>query len=355
MGTIPKTQRVVGVVCASGLVLASAGFGAVYAYRVGIEHSPLLAALSVLMALALEGVKPIAVSGAIAAYASWQVGRGVGLTVLGLVCITYSLTSELSLMATSRGDLVASRQASVDHATEVTDRRERLIRELDSLADTRPSEAITAQLDAILSDRRLKGCKTTLDKPAYRETCQAKVAPLKVELATAQRRTALQVELESLIGPHTTNTVSDPGSTSLATLLATFGIVVPVAVLAQWLTLVPVVALEVGSALALMVIAPQQVPVMAATAAFPTSTVAVGLPELGPTSALGTSREQASSAILNHLRASTDGTLAHSERGLAKLVGADRSTTRRAIRDLAQLGLVKIDQATKKGTVLRAI
>jgi hypothetical protein len=54
--------RVVATGCVIGLVVASAGFGAVYAYRVGIEHSLALASLTVLFALALEGMKPLAIA-----------------------------------------------------------------------------------------------------------------------------------------------------------------------------------------------------------------------------------------------------------------------------------------------------
>ena len=47
--------RVVAVTSATGLVIASAGFGGVFAYKVGVQHSILLAGLTVLMALALRG------------------------------------------------------------------------------------------------------------------------------------------------------------------------------------------------------------------------------------------------------------------------------------------------------------
>jgi hypothetical protein len=50
---------------AVALVVASAGFGALFAYKVGIEHSILLAGLSVLMAVALEAVKPLAIAQAL--------------------------------------------------------------------------------------------------------------------------------------------------------------------------------------------------------------------------------------------------------------------------------------------------
>ena len=78
----------------------------------GIQHGPLLAGLTVLMAVALEGIKPLAVASALASFRQLALVRGLLLTLLtllALVAITYSLTAELSLVAGSRGDLAASR------------------------------------------------------------------------------------------------------------------------------------------------------------------------------------------------------------------------------------------------------
>jgi hypothetical protein len=74
--TIPAI-RVVAVTSATGLVVASAGFGGVFAYKVGVQHSILLAGLTVLMALALEGVKPLAIAAAFQSIGSLKIVRGV--------------------------------------------------------------------------------------------------------------------------------------------------------------------------------------------------------------------------------------------------------------------------------------
>ena len=55
---------IVATACATALVIASAGFGGVFAWKIGIEHSYLLACLTVLFAVALEGIKPLAISAA---------------------------------------------------------------------------------------------------------------------------------------------------------------------------------------------------------------------------------------------------------------------------------------------------
>ena len=59
--------RLVASACAVGLVVASAGFGAVFAWQIGIQHGFVLACLTVLFAVALEGIKPLAINAALQA------------------------------------------------------------------------------------------------------------------------------------------------------------------------------------------------------------------------------------------------------------------------------------------------
>src|SRR5215470_4994459 len=99
-----NASRVVSSIACCGLVIASAGFGAVYAFQIGIQHGIVLAGLTVLFAVALELAKPLAISEALKALGSWRTWpRAVALSILGLVAIVYSLTSELALTAASRG------------------------------------------------------------------------------------------------------------------------------------------------------------------------------------------------------------------------------------------------------------
>ena len=104
------------------------------------------------MALGLEGCKPLAIAYALKAK---TVGTGLMLACLGLVAVAYSLTSELSLMASTRGDLAATREADTRAARETVGARERMTDELRSLGVQRPSEAIQAELNPLLSDKRL--------------------------------------------------------------------------------------------------------------------------------------------------------------------------------------------------------
>ena len=95
--------RAIAALCAAGLVLASTGFGAIYAWTTGSQYGLMLGADAVLMAVALEGAKPLAVAGAFAAFRSWAIVRGSGLSLLAVAAIAYSLTSELALIACSTG------------------------------------------------------------------------------------------------------------------------------------------------------------------------------------------------------------------------------------------------------------
>lgn len=167
--TFPKA---VATGCAVALVVASAGFGSVYAYQVGIKHSIPLAVLSVLMALALEGVKPLAIANSIQAFASVQIVRGASLALLGLVAVVFSLTSELSLVAISKGDLAAERLGQSVKSQDAARRKERLESELSALGSVREPMDLEAQLSALLTDKRLSNCDGWLESLKLRTICE---------------------------------------------------------------------------------------------------------------------------------------------------------------------------------------
>ena len=67
------------LVCAAAtlLIIASAGFGMLFAWQVGSRHDAVLGALSVAMALGLELSKPFAISSAFASLRQWRVNGSV--------------------------------------------------------------------------------------------------------------------------------------------------------------------------------------------------------------------------------------------------------------------------------------
>ena len=86
-----------------------------------------------------------------------------------------------------------------------------------------------------------------------RTTDIKRIAKLKGEKARTERREKLQAIVNNY--KPGVQSEADPGTTSIATYLASFGLAISVTTLAQWLNLVPVLALELGSALAMVLVA----------------------------------------------------------------------------------------------------
>ena len=87
------------------LVGASAALGSYFGYLVGSQQHILLGLVFAGAALGGEIVKPFAVSEIVSALAQWNIIRALACLALAAVCIVYSFTAELSLAATTRGDL----------------------------------------------------------------------------------------------------------------------------------------------------------------------------------------------------------------------------------------------------------
>jgi hypothetical protein len=170
---------------------------------------------------------------------------------LAAVAIAYSLTAELTLMATARGDHVAQRVADTKAAKSFDGRRERIETELAKLTNVRPAATIKADIAGIIADPRVGDCRVVYTQRS-KAACP-RVTALRAELGNAERREKLEGDLASLqsaglVAP--TVREADPGSAALATYLASLGLDVPVSRLTDWLVLIPVLALEVGAALA---------------------------------------------------------------------------------------------------------
>jgi hypothetical protein len=233
------------------------GMGGLLAYTVGIQHGPLLAGLTVLMAIALEGIKPLAVSSALASFRQLALVRGLLLMLLACVAIAYSLTAELSLVAGSRGDLAAKREAAIESHNDRGEVIKAARAELASLPLARTPEEVQAEIQRLLAASPTAGGCRGAAANAYRTVC-AKVATLNGEIARARRRTELQQTIAKATDEQTKPAVAvrtaDPGAASLATYLATIGLNVPAGKLADWMVLVPVLALELGAALSAVLV-----------------------------------------------------------------------------------------------------
>lgn len=351
--------RIVVATSAAALVVASAGFGAYYAWTTGKHHGPLLGALSVLMALGLEGAKPFAVEGVFAALRSWSPFRAVAMATLAVVAVAYSLTAVLSLMAASRADVAAQRAQASDTVAAAKARYDAAQRELDALPLTRPVATLNAEIERLKTTPKLASCDDTTARgygPVTRRVC-AEIATLTAEAATTARREQLQVALrdaERDLAAAPAATKADPAASALSTYLAAVGVPTEPGTLSEWLALVPVLALEVGSALAVVLARgtpTHQAPAPAQLAAVPgTSHRATPAEDEDGTPAPMTGLK---AALLEHLEAH-GGSVRSGQRRLAKALGTSTTELHRTIHALAAAGVIALS-AAPTGTELRLV
>lgn len=235
------------------LVTASALLGAYYGYLVGSHSHQVVGLIFAAAALGGECVKPFAVGAALDAFGRWQFLRGAACALLAVVAVVYSVTSELGLAAASRGDHTAARQSTLDKAASVKSESDRAQAELTTLLPAR--DGLEAQIRNLKATPGANGCEK-IDGPISRDTCKA-VADLEIEAARAKRRAELEAALRS--APASTDRQpavkdADPLAAALAAYLGALGWAVDPDGLSPWLLLIPVLFLELGSALGVVVV-----------------------------------------------------------------------------------------------------
>jgi hypothetical protein len=374
--------RTLAAISAALLVVASAGFGCHFAFTQGVHHGPALAGFAVAMALGLELAKPFSVEAAFACFRAWAIGRGLAMTALGLVAVAYSLTAELSLMAATRADGAAQRTKAADATTDDRAELARLVAERSSMVAfaQATAETVTAAREAVVaaevtraaecSSKRSPRCRA---READEAAARASLAKAIGDKATTDRAAKLDADAAKV--RTRLAAAGDPGASALANYLRSLGLDIPAALLSEWLVLVGVLALEIGSALAVVLVraaAPAATrPVVEqsaddraeAQAAEPQrpSTEAVtggkaskrtrtrrkvdqpcvdqGGPADGGPAARGP-RARVMGDIVDQLRRRGGELSGASERAVAKLIGQPRSTTRRALHGLLAAGIV---------------
>lgn len=228
-------------VAATSLVIASASFGGIYAYRVGSEVSTLLGIITILFAVSLELLKPLSIAAAFQACSIWSIGRGLALGLLGVVAVAYSLVAEISLVSMSRGDLAAGRAA---RAAQTTVQAGRVKAARDELATIPAATRSPGELQALTQGMHCDDCRSLIR--------------LKAELARAQRKAELEATISAAAQPASAGQQSvgqaDPGAANLSMYLASLGISVSSDTVAKWLALIPTLAIELGSALSLVLL-----------------------------------------------------------------------------------------------------
>ncbi len=353
-----RLHRIVINSSATALVSASAGFGAFYAWKTGNHHGAFVGGLSVLMALGLEGAKPFAIEGAFAALRSWSPIRATALTALGAVAVAYSLTAELSLMAATRADTSAQRTQASDTAAAAKARYAAAQRELEILPVTRPVAAIDAQIARLRTTPRLAPCDDTAAPhfgPVSQRIC-AQVAGLTAEAAMTKRRIELQeglaaAERDLAAAPAATSD-ADPAAAALTVYLDALGVPSDAETLSKWLALVPMLALEVGSALAVVLVGgtptgrerSQTIPEPYGIAIGADLDAGATIPPQDASTPQIAIPVTLKMAVLEHLKAH-GGSLRTGQRSLARALGTSTTALHRALHALAAAGVIALSTA----------
>lgn len=149
-----RSQQLIQHTGAFLLVGASATLGSYFGYLVGSQQHVLIGLVFAAAALGGEIIKPYAVSEIVNALAQWNVIRALACLLLASVCIIYSFTAELSLAATTRGDLAASREAVADAARDARSDRQRAEAELATLQPAKSVAELQAEIDYSTRRRR---------------------------------------------------------------------------------------------------------------------------------------------------------------------------------------------------------
>jgi hypothetical protein len=231
------------------LVAASAALGTYFGYLSGSHFDWRLGVVFAGAALGGEIVKPFAVRAAIDALGRFNLVRFVACALVAVVCIGYSLASELALSAMGRGDMVAMRKASSDTAGNARGDRARHVAELATLKAARP----VSELEPLVASAR-PTCRiiVTAEK---RETVCAKDPKLLSEYGRAKRRAELEGKIAVIDGKGVgTTKAADPLATATAFYLGAAGYRFDAADVSIWLYLVPVLFLEIGSAFSMIVV-----------------------------------------------------------------------------------------------------
>jgi hypothetical protein len=338
------------------LVVASAGFGCLFAWQTGSRHDTALGVLSVAMAVGLELSKPFAISSAFAEFRRLRIVTAAMFALVGLLAIAYSLQAELTLISIVRGDLIAARAAEQDATRKAEGRYQRAEVALKALPPTRPASTLQAEIMAIdvTPGIMIDGvpCGGTLNGKVTREWCPKRAA-LVAELATSERRSALealmqQAEQDLRVAPRIAT--SDPGAVALATYAAALGAKADADTMARWLPLIGVLALEVGAAFSVVLVKSVR-PRMVAQVAQPEEASDPAARKL----ALGGNNDGADNArplkrglpaLLDTVRAN-GGAVEISQRKLARKLGVSRTSLQRAMRGLARDGQVTLTSSAR--------
>lgn len=328
---VPKVRYIANL-AAWSLILASSGFGCVYAYTISIGHGRIMAFFTILFVIALEVLKPLSIAYAFACFNNLHLIRGLLLALLGVTAIAYSLTAELSLMYAARSDVAAVRKSESISASASTQQYETAASELKTLPKSRSSVAeIESDIISLKAKYRNHDLECKYIETKTESVVCAQIAKLQGEIGVVRRREQLQSIIDKFVyksPEQNVEKIADPSSAAIKTYLKLFGVSLDESIIAQYVVLVPIIALELGSALGLLLVR-----AISETAKNDLSHTV---------SNTDTVTNIARKVLLRQLEGKDE--VVFSQRNLAKREGIDKSAINRAIKDLKREGV--IDMAT---------
>jgi hypothetical protein len=167
------------------------------------------------------------------------------------------------VMATARGDAAAERTKASDVTKDGRAELARLIAERAALTYTAATDnTVAAAREAVVAAERIRaaGCSKRGPQCRAREAEEAAARAALVKAIGDKAATDRAAKLESnaaAVRARLANSApiagtADPGAAALASYLTTFGVAIPAGVVSEWLVLVGVIALELGSALSIV-------------------------------------------------------------------------------------------------------
>ena len=188
-------QAKIAFACTALSSVASISTNAVYGWSKGdtLPSSIIWAAL----AIAVGATLLLSTAALFKALAAKTYSQAVFIAVGLLLCGTYSVVAAVGSATGQRMSASLSEDATSTARSEAQKALETATTRQASLAPTRASAAIQAEIDGILIDPRLEGC-VSINGPRTKEACP-RVAVLKTELATAKATERDRAEAQASI------------------------------------------------------------------------------------------------------------------------------------------------------------
>ena len=296
-------------------------------------------------------------------------GAAVGFLIIGTLTFSFAIGASNDLRTHAGATAIDMTEKRAD----LKQRRDAAEKALAELPNTRPANEITAEIDALMTSRKdldptgLGKCVDWLPSVAARDVC-AKASRLKVELPAAQKREALEVELhaarDGLAQTSATKAFANGDAAAIVSLLERAGVRASVDNVNLYLSVLLVLALELGPGIAFMlagVFAEQ-------TRHTPAAPPKDSLKTSGSTNVVQLQNHRAKTigttgtppmatgleALLGQLKSiAVDGVVRLSQRKLAEAVGSkSRPMLGEQLKALCEQGKIEVD-TNRSGTCIR--